>query len=170
MLIDADLRRARCHLVLALDNPTGLTEVLTGTRGADEVSRATSIELLDFLGAGSAPPNPTELLGSGKMADVLSGLEEHYHYIVIDSSPVLPVSDALLLAQLVDGVVVIANSMITPKQQVKAACARLEYARGKILGIVLNRVRRESPDFHYYYHSDYHTEREADGRAANEEN
>lgn len=168
LLVDADLRRARCHRVLALDNPAGLTEVLTGTRGADEAARATAIEHLDFLGAGSAPPNPTELLGSGKMADVLSGLEEHYHFIVIDSSPVLPVSDALLLAQLVDGVIVIANSRVTPKQQVKAACARLEYARGKILGVVLNRVRLESPDFHYYYHSDYHAEREANERRADD--
>jgi capsular exopolysaccharide synthesis family protein len=163
LLIDADLRRARCHRVLAIDNPAGLTEVLTGARGTEETARATAIEHLDFLGAGSAPPNPTELLGSGKMADVLNGLEEHYHFIVIDSSPVLPVSDALLLAQLVDGVIVIANSRVTPKQQVKAACARLEYARGKILGVVLNRVRLESPDFQYYYHSDYHSERAADG-------
>ena len=156
MLIDADLRRARCHHVLAIDNLAGLTEALTGTRKWQDVLRSTEIENLDFLSAGSAPPNPTELLGSPKMAETLAEIGERYRYIIIDSSPVLPVSDALLLASVVDGVVVVANGVATPRQQVKAACARLEYARGKILGVVLNRIQLQSPDYYYYYHRDYY--------------
>ncbi|HXD91493.1 MAG TPA: polysaccharide biosynthesis tyrosine autokinase, partial [Candidatus Binataceae bacterium] len=156
VLIDADLRRSRCHQVLAIDNLAGLTETLTGSRKWQDVIRPTEVENLDFLSAGSAPPNPTELLGSPKMAEMLAAMGEDYSYIVIDSSPVLPVSDALLLASLVDGVVVVANGIATPRQQVKSACARLEYARGKILGVVLNRIHLQSPDYYYYYHHDYY--------------
>lgn len=156
LLIDADLRRARCHRVLAMDNHTGLTEVLTGACDLQEVIRPTEVDNLHFLGAGSVPPNPAELLGSSKMAESLARLRDHCEYIVIDSSPVLPVSDSLLLAKLVDGIVVVANGAATPRQQVRTACARLEYARGKILGLVLNRIQVNNPEYRYYYHQEYY--------------
>jgi capsular exopolysaccharide synthesis family protein len=162
LLIDADLRRARCHRVLGLDNRCGLTEVLTGANEVDAAVRPTGIDQLDLLGAGSAPPNPTELLGSPKMIELLADLRDRYQYIVIDSSPVLPVSDALILARAVDGVVVVANGVATPRQQLRAACARLDYARGKILGLVLNRIRSQSADYYGYYHEDYYSVRDRD--------
>jgi capsular exopolysaccharide synthesis family protein len=157
LLIDADLRRARCHRVLAVDNHLGLTEVLAGSREVHEMIRATEIENLYFLGSGSVPPNPTELLGSMKMVETLMLLRDHYEYVVIDSAPVLPVSDSLVLAKLTDGVMVVANGAATPRQQVKTAVARLEYAHAKILGVVLNRVKIHSADYHYYYHQDYYS-------------
>ncbi len=156
VLVDADLRRARCHRVLSVDNNVGLTEVLTGSRELTEVLRPTGIEHLDFLGSGAVPPNPTELLGSRKMAETLRQLGQDYEYVVIDSSPVLPVSDSLLLARLVDGVVIVANASATPRQQVRTACARVEYARGRLLGIVLNKVKLHSPEYHPYYHGGYY--------------
>jgi succinoglycan biosynthesis transport protein ExoP len=157
LLIDADLRRARCHRVLAVDNLLGLTEVLTGARDLREMVRSTEIPNLYFLSAGSVPPNPTELLNSAKMMDTMAQLKEHYEYIVIDSPPVLPVSDSLLLAKMTDGVVIVADASATPRHQVKAACARLEYARAKILGIILNKIKVNGPDYHYYYyHHDYY--------------
>jgi capsular exopolysaccharide synthesis family protein len=157
LLIDADLRRARCHRVLAVDNLLGLTEVLTGARDVREMVRSTEIPNLYFLSAGSVPPNPTELLNSAKMMDTMAQLKEHYEYIVIDSPPVLPVSDSLLLAKMTDGVVIVADGGATPRHQVKAACARLEYARAKILGTILNKIKVNGPDYHYYYyHHDYY--------------
>ncbi|MGH8013680.1 MAG: GumC family protein [Candidatus Binataceae bacterium] len=156
LLIDADLRRARCHRVLAVDNHLGLTEVLTGSRTFEEMVRTTEIENLSFLSSGSVPPNPTELLGSAKMVETMAQLRETYEYVVIDSSPVLPVSDSLLLSKLVDGVMIVANGSGTPRQHVKAACARLEYARAKILGVVLNKIKVHSAGYHYYYHQDYY--------------
>jgi succinoglycan biosynthesis transport protein ExoP len=157
LLIDADLRRARCHRVLAVDNHLGLTEVLTASHDMHDMIRATEIDHLYFLGAGSVPPNPTELLNSSKMIELMAQLREHYEYIVIDSAPVLPISDSMVLAKLTDGVVVVANGSATPRQQVKNACARLEYAHAKILGLVLNKVKIQSPDYHYYYHQDYYS-------------
>ncbi len=163
ILIDADLRRARCHQVLSVENQTGLTEVLTGALQFEKALHITGIKHFDFLGAGAAPPNPTELLGSAKMAELLTELREYFSYIIIDSSPVLPVSDGLLLARLVDGAVVVANGASTPRQHVKTACARLEYARGKILGVVLNRIKLEGAHYQYYYHDNYYSVRDRDG-------
>ena len=157
VLVDADLRRARCHRLLSIDNHLGLTEVLAGSRELREVLRPTAIEHLDFLSAGASPPNPTELLGSHRMAETLRHLAQDYEYVVIDSSPVLPVSDSLLLAKLVDGVVIVANATATPRQQVRIACVRVEYAQGRLLGIVLNRIKLHSPDYHPYYHGGYYT-------------
>lgn len=168
LLIDADLRRARCHRVLAVDNHLGLTEVLTGAREPGEMVRTTEIENLHFLGSGSVPPNPTELLNSKRMIELIGQFRETYEYIVIDCAPVLPVSDAMVLAKLTDGVVVVANGSATPRQQVRTACARLEYARAKILGVVLNKIKLHSHDYHYYYHQDYYAYG-ADGRADEDE-
>jgi capsular exopolysaccharide synthesis family protein len=156
ILVDADLRRARCHRVLSIENHLGLTEVLTGTRELHEVLRKTEIEHLDFLSSGAVAPNPTELLGSHKIGETLRDLEQDYEYIVIDSSPVLPVSDALLLARLVDGVVIVANAVSTPRHQVRIACVRVDYAGGRILGIVLNRIKLHNPDYDPYYHRGYY--------------
>jgi capsular exopolysaccharide synthesis family protein len=163
VLVDADLWRARCHRLLSIDNHLGLTEVLTGSRELHEVLRPTEIEHLDFISSGATPPNPTELLGSHKMAETLHQLEQEYEYVVIDSSPVLPVSDSLLLAKLVDGVVIVANAAATPRQQVRIACVRVEYARGRLLGIVLNRIKLHSPDYHPYYHDGYYTVQNGQG-------
>jgi capsular exopolysaccharide synthesis family protein len=156
VLVDADLRRARCHQVLSVNNEFGITEVLTGSRELEDVLRPSGIDQLDFIGSGAVPPNPTELLGSRRTAEILKRLSQDYQYVVIDASPVLPVSDPLLLAGLVDGVVIVANASATPRQQVRAACARIEYARAKVLGVVLNRVKLFSPDYHSYYHGGYY--------------
>jgi succinoglycan biosynthesis transport protein ExoP len=152
ILIDADLRRPRVHRVLAMDNSIGLTEVLAGARKLHDVIHPTNIDGLDLLASGMEPPNPTELLGSDKMREVLVQLSSEYDVVLIDSPPVLPVSDALLLSTMVDGVVVVVNSRKTSKQQVKAACTKLEFARAKIFGVVLNQVDVRHPDYKYYSH------------------
>jgi polysaccharide biosynthesis transport protein len=157
LLIDADMRRPRCHRVLDLDNNLGLTEILTGVRDLHDLIRPTSVPNLFFLGSGSVPPNATELAGSSKMHQVVTQLQQIYDYVVIDSPPVMPVSDALLLSTIVDGVLLVSNASRTPKQQVRAARARLEYARAKIFGTVLNRVRIHHSEYQYYNHQGYYT-------------
>lgn len=157
LLIDADMRRPRCHRVLDLDNNLGLTEVLTGVRDLHDLIRPTAVSNLFILSSGSVPPNATELVGSPKMHQVVTQLQQIYDYIVIDSPPVMPVSDALLLATIVDGVLLVTNASRTPKQQVRAARARLEYARAKIFGTVLNRIKIHHSEYQYYYHQGYYT-------------
>ena len=157
LLIDADMRRPRCHRVLDLDNNLGLTEVLTGVRDLDDLIRPTAVPNLFVLSSGSVPPNATELVGSSKMHQVMTQLQQIYDYIVIDSPPVMPVSDALLLSTIVDGVLLVTNASRTPKQQVRAARARLEYARAKIFGTVLNKAKIHHSEYQYYYRQGYYT-------------
>jgi capsular exopolysaccharide synthesis family protein len=150
LLIDGDLRKPRCHRVFDLDKEPGLTEALTGRREVHELIRPTHVDGLSILTSGSLPPNPTELLGSEKMRQMLAQLAQEYDFVIVDSPPVLPVSDAIILSTLVDGVVVVVNSEATAKQQVRIACARLRYARAKIFGAVLNKVNVTSPEYRYY--------------------
>jgi succinoglycan biosynthesis transport protein ExoP len=163
LLIDADMRRPRCHRVLDLDNNLGLTEVLTGVRDLHDLIRPTAVANLFILSSGSVPPNATELVGSPKMHQVVTQLQQIYDYIVIDSPPVMPVSDALLLATIADGVLLVTNASRTPKQQVRAARARLEYARAKIFGTVLNRIKIHHSEYQYYYHRGYYAPEDEDG-------
>ena len=156
LLIDADLRRPRCHRVFGIDKEPGLTEVLTGRRDVFEMIRPTAVDGLSMLTSGSLPPNPTELLGSDKMKQILTPVAGSFDFVVIDSPPILPVSDSILLSTIVDGVVVIVNSAKTAKQQIRVACARLKYARSKLFGIVLNKVNLQSPEYKYYKNYYFH--------------
>ncbi|MFZ0246008.1 GumC family protein [Candidatus Binatus sp.] len=154
LVIDADMRRPRCHRLLGLQNRLGLSEALTGA-GGTELVQPTPVENLFFLSCGRIPPNPSELLGSLRMKEFLRELSETYDYIIIDSSPVMLVSDPLDLAQVVDGVVLVTAGGHTPRHQVAAALARLEYTNAKILGVVLNKVRLYKADFPHYYSKAY---------------
>jgi polysaccharide biosynthesis transport protein len=132
LVIDADLRRPSCHQVLSVQRRPGLTELLTGLGESQELIQPTYTADLFLLSGGSAPPNPAELVGSGKMRETLASLREHYDYILIDSPPVMPVSDAVLLSTMVDGVVLVVDSRQPPKEVVRDACTRLNFARAKI--------------------------------------
>jgi succinoglycan biosynthesis transport protein ExoP len=152
LLIDADLRRPNCHDLLGAENHFGLTEVLSGMGEFDDLIRPTGFSNLFLLSSGEIPPNPSELLGSDKMREVLSLLGERYDHLLVDSPPVIAVTDAVVLSTLVDGVVLVTNKR-TPRQQVKAALSRLRYSRTKLFGVVLNMV---GPSV-FSYHSPYHT-------------
>ncbi len=151
LVIDADLRRPSCHQVLSVQRRPGLTELLTGLGESQELIQPTYTADLFLLSGGSAPPNPAELVGSGKMRETLASLREHYDYILIDSPPVMPVSDAVLLSTMVDGVVLVVDSRQPPKEVVRDACTRLNFARAKILGTVFNRVDFKNGNYAYAY-------------------
>ena len=153
LLIDADLRRSRCHSVLDIPNDAGLSEVLTGRRKPEEVVRSTGIEGLACITAGSPHANPGALLGSKKMADLLAYLRTFYDSILIDSAPVMQISDTLLLATMVDGVLLVAGPA-TPKRVLQTVCARLHMVRAKLLGVVLNRLDIKLGNDGYYYSPD----------------
>ena len=166
LVIDADLRRPSCHQALRMKGGAGLSEVLTGQIRVEKAIRQTPVDNLHLLSSGAVPPNPAELIGSVKMHETLTTLRKQFDFIFIDSPPVMPVSDALLLAKMVDGVVMVIGGQETPKKVVKEARARLSYARVKILGTVLNKIvlQRSGYYYHnYYYSSHYHRSEEAAG-------
>jgi capsular exopolysaccharide synthesis family protein len=115
---------------------------------------------LSVLICGSVPPSPTELIGSKKMRETLDLLKDRYDFLLIDSPPVMPVSDAVVLSSLVESVVFVVEGQKTPKQLVRTAIAQLGNSQAKILGIVLNRVDIRGPDYRdfnkYYNPEAYH--------------
>ncbi len=153
LLIDADLRRGRCHTVLDVPNDAGLSEVLSGRRRAEDVVRSTQISGLACITAGGRDPNPGALLGSKKMADLLAYLRDFYDCILIDSAPLMQISDTLLLATMVDGVLLVAGPE-TPQRIVRTACSRLHLVSAKIIGVVFNRLDIKLGENGYYYSPD----------------
>lgn len=151
LLIDADLRKSRCHKVLGFDNYLGLTQVLVGQRPFEEVVHQTEYAGLSFLSAGPPSPNPSELLASGEMRDLLHYLSTQYDYVVLDSAPVIPVTDSVALATMVDGVLLVMGAQ-TPKQIVQTACTRLNHVGSKVLGLVLNGIDAHGRGSQYYNH------------------
>ena len=163
VLIDSDLRRPRAHEVLGLDNRFGLTEALTGLRQLKEVIFETSINGLHCITAGSIPPNPSELLGSQTMRDILDQLSEAFDFVILDSSPLMPVTDSVVLSTMVDGLVLVVGAR-TPRQWTKNVCARLRQVEANILGVVVNGMDAGKEASGYYtqtYHTYYSYNREA---------
>jgi len=154
LIIDADIRRPRCHKILNLDNGAGLTEVLVGQTELQKAIRTTSAPGLFLLSAGSPAPSPAELLGSKQMQQLLEAVSERFDYVIVDSAPIMPVSDAMTLSTMLDGVLVVVSAH-TPKQAVHEACVRLGHVGAKILGVVLNKLDVTSPDFHYHHRYSY---------------
>jgi succinoglycan biosynthesis transport protein ExoP len=157
LLIDADLRRPRCHEMLEYENTVGLSEVLVGQCEAEDLIQQKNGGSFYFLAAGSTPPNPAELLTSIRMREVMDLLSEHYDYILIDSAPLTYASDSLGMAAMVDGVVVVLGAH-TAKQSARRACDRLTRVGAVVLGLVLNGVDVRHPDYRehgrYYFSYD----------------
>ncbi|MBI4526971.1 MAG: polysaccharide biosynthesis tyrosine autokinase [Deltaproteobacteria bacterium] len=155
LVIDADLRRPRCHKVLEVENGVGLSELLAGQIDVQKAIKPTAADGLFLMSSGAACPNPAELLGSKKMNETLLLLKEQYDYIFVDSSPVMAVSDAVMLSTMVEGVLLVVDGK-TSKTLVREARARLSNPYTKILGVLLNRVDTRNGDYASYYRHYYH--------------
>ena len=156
-LVEADLRRPRLMEYLGLEGAAGLTDVLIERADMDDVLQPYGTSGLDVLGAGSTPPNPSELLASERMDRVLRQLAARYDYVLIDTPPVLPVTDAVVLSTKVDGVLVLAGTTIVKKEQLSSTLDALGAVDGRLLGLVLNRVgHKVSGGYggYYGYYSD----------------
>lgn len=167
LVIDADLRRPSVLRGLSLETTAGgLVEVLTGQVSVEDVLVEGAAKGFTVLPSGRIPPNPAELLGSPQMADLIDYLTRRFDYIIIDSPPVLPVTDSMLLSRYVDGVVLVVKGKATPRKVIKDAYERLASVGAHQLGVVLNDVDVRGGDYYYYnryYYSYYQT---GEGRAA----
>jgi capsular exopolysaccharide synthesis family protein len=150
VLVEADLRHPSLATSLGVRPRAGLTDVLAGKVGLDVALTKVDEGRVDLISAGRVPVNPSEALGSDAMEHVLDELVRQYDYVVIDSPPVLPVSDAAVLAPRVDGVVLVASMGRTTEDQLTRATALLMLMRGNILGVVANRVGRGTDRDHRY--------------------
>ncbi len=157
VLVDGDLRRPRVGEYLAFHSRTGLTSVLIGTVGLDQATVESKHKLLRILPAGPPPPNPSELLASARMADLIATLRQQADIVVIDSPPLLPVSDAAILARLSDGAILVAHHGHSRREQLARAVEQLRAVDARLLGCILNRVPNRGPDADPYLAYGYYS-------------
>jgi capsular exopolysaccharide synthesis family protein len=151
LLVDADLRRKNLSKLLLLNTRApALTSCLSGRAAIADCCRPTGIETLFILGAGGRPSKPAELLASGDFATLLKEALLHFDRIVIDSSPINPVSDTQLIVKHVHSVCLVIRARKTPRRAIVRACSLLAHANHEPDGIVFNRTARRSPDSYYF--------------------
>jgi len=151
LLIDADLRKPTVHYTFRLDNLKGLSNVLVGDVLLEEAIHTTSIDHLDVISSGPIPPNPSELLGSRKMRAILERAKEQYDLVIFDTPPVLAVTDAQIMADFVDGAMLVVRSKVTELDAATKAVEALKPAKARLLGTVLNDREKKGSNYYYYY-------------------
>lgn len=153
-LIDADLRRPMVGEYLGLERNAGLTTALVGAADVNDLLQPWGIDQLYVLTSGQIPPNPSELLGSNEMKNLIERLEKVFDTVVIDAPPLLPVTDAAVLSQHVGGVVLVAGVQKVKRHDIERALSALELVGSNVLGVVLNQLPTKGSDaYSYGYYS-----------------
>jgi capsular exopolysaccharide synthesis family protein len=150
------MRRPSIHRVLNVPGSPGLSEVLVGTKTLAEVTLPTDTENLFVVPAGAIPPNPAELLGSRRFDEVIRELEEQCDVVLFDSPPCIPVTDPLIIAARMDGVVLVLHQGQTKKGAIKHVEELLARARARLIGVIFNRVQQGKGGYYYYHYYYYY--------------
>ena len=166
VLVDGDLRRPVMARMLMENGDPGLSNLLAGMCTEEELIHKDRYPNLDVILSGVVPPNPSELLSSPRMQELIESLSAKYDYVIIDSPPVNVVTDACLISPLMDGVVFVVRQNKSERESVERAVGQLKMAGAKMLGFVLNGIsldekRRNKSDRYYYRHYGYDTPPEA---------
>ncbi|MFC4402967.1 CpsD/CapB family tyrosine-protein kinase [Gracilibacillus xinjiangensis] len=151
LLIDADMRKPTLHYTFRMDNLHGLSTVLAGGHTLEKSIVNSDIPGLDLLACGPIPPNPSELLGSKKMEQLVEEAVGHYDLVIFDTPPVLAVTDAQILGNLCQGVVMVVRSKETEYESAQRAKELLDKGNAKLLGVVLNDKKIKRGSQYYYY-------------------
>ncbi len=166
VIIDCDLRRPRLHNYFDLENTKGLTNYLSGERNTDNlIKQCRDLPRLKVITSGPIPPNPTELLSSNEMRNLLQFLRGRYKHIVIDSPPAISFTDAAILSTQVDGVVLVAMANKSSIHLMRRFKQRLSTIGARIYGVVLNGIKSGSMEYDYYGSGYYDYYKSADDDA-----
>lgn len=188
LVVNCDLRKPSLYKIFGLDKDSGLTDIILGKiawRDAvkditdlmmgkirmDDIMRTPGLENLHVITCGGIPPNPAELLGSKGMSDFMDEIRKEYDLIIMDCPPILPVTDAAILAPNVEGVVLVYQAGRIPRNALKRAKTHLENVRANILGIVLNDITAEISGYYplSHYQTKYYGEEPTLDRKKNKE-
>jgi non-specific protein-tyrosine kinase len=155
VIVDADLRRPRIHKLFQLSNRVGLTDQFIRTQDRFDGSlKSTEVANLHAITSGNLPPNPSELLSSGRMTEILRLLSEQFNTVIVDSPPTLLVTDAMVLAPRVDGVLLVVKPSVTKWASLKQAIEQLQHVKANLLGVVVNDIN-VGRSRNYYYRGYY---------------
>lgn len=157
LLVDADLRRPQQHAYFGVDLEPGLSNLLVGDATEKAAVRETALPKLSLLPAGKIPPDPTDLLGSKRFNELVESCRGRFDWIVVDSTPVSPVADALVTAQVTTGVLFVVGTGSVSWRSAADAIEKLRQANGHVLGTVLNKASLERHPYYYsrYYRTEY---------------
>jgi polysaccharide biosynthesis transport protein len=153
LLVDADLRRPKVHDIFEASQEPGLSNLLVGAVAPSQAIQHTSTQNLWLLTAGKSPPNPAELLGSKRFSEFLNSLKDLFDWVIIDSPPVMAVTDASVVSHVATGVVFVVGAEMIGRSTAKAALEQLDGAKARYVGAILNRVDLTR---HPYYYSRYY--------------
>ncbi|MGF9648061.1 polysaccharide biosynthesis tyrosine autokinase [Pseudarthrobacter oxydans] len=156
-LVDADLRRPMINEYLGLDRHVGLTTALVGNADLNDLLQPWGEDNLFALTSGQIPPNPSELLGSGVMQMLLHQLKSTFDMVIVDAPPLLPVTDATVLAQHVDGIVLVVGTHTLRKPELARSLSALEMVDARLLGVVLNQIPAKGSDSYSYTYVAYNS-------------
>ena len=155
LLIDTDLRKGRLHKIFDLQKP-GLTEVLGRKLNAQDALQAVNgIDSLSVLTRGETPPNPSELLMTPQLGELLEWASVNYDTVIVDSPPVLAVTDSVITGQLCGFTLVVARFSQSTQKEVLVASNRLRQNGVQVRGSILNAVEKRAANYYGYYNSDY---------------
>lgn len=153
LIIDADLRKPRLHRDFGKPQSPGLTNRIASNPGEGSETASiveTDVDNLFLMPSGNQAPNPAELLSSPRMNKIIAMSTRAFDHVIIDTSPILGLADSMVLSRVVDGVVVVTSAGKTSKEGIKTSMRRLAQVRAPVLGVVLNAVNLDSPDYAYY--------------------
>jgi succinoglycan biosynthesis transport protein ExoP len=159
-VVEGDLRRPRLLEYMGMDGSVGLTNVLIGQAELGDVLQQFAESSVYVLGAGSVPPNPSELLGSAAMIETLRELESRFDVVIIDTPPLLPVTDAAVLSTIAGGTVVVVGAGRVDRDHLARSLQSLEAVKGRVLGLVLNLIPTKGTDHYYNYRDGYAPKRQ----------
>lgn len=154
LLVDADMRKPTIHKTFGLTNEVGLSKVLSSNNSVLEMSRPSMVDNLSILTSGPKPPNPSELLGSTRMNQVIEEARHLYDIIIFDMPPVVTVTDAQIMASKADGTLLVVRENVTRKDALTKAKDLLEMVQAKVLGVVYNGAQNLKDQGYYYYSND----------------
>ena len=157
-IVDCDLRRPRLHRVFGRIGDAGVTNVIVGDATVDDVAKPTVVQNLWSVPAGPTPPNPADLLHSDRFKKFLSDLSDRFDRIVIDSPPVVPVTDSAIISTLVDGTVFVVRAFATSRHMSRRGLRTLRDVDSPVIGVVLNAVDLTQRGYNYSYQYYYHRE------------
>ncbi|HSK02211.1 MAG TPA: polysaccharide biosynthesis tyrosine autokinase [Kofleriaceae bacterium] len=168
LLIDTDMRKPRLHSLTGGSRAVGLSNLILGDRDYDEVIRSTDVPNLSVLPCGPLPPNPAELLMGSRFQKILAELNERFDRIILDSPPLQPVTDAVLLSKQTDGVILVVQAGRTLREDIKRSANKIRGVGGAIFGVIVNAIEAGDRDGYYYSYEGYGTpeDTKAQGSAA----
>ncbi|WP_054026161.1 CpsD/CapB family tyrosine-protein kinase [Bacillus sp. FJAT-28004] len=152
VLIDADLRKPTAHHTFSITNRLGLSSVISQQCSLEDGIQGTDIPNLDVMTSGAIPPNPAEMMNSKRMTSIIEQLRQMYDIILIDTPPLLAVTDAQIVATKSDGVILVVDQGKVKRDIASKAVKNLESVNARILGVVLNNVKRKANEEAYYYY------------------